>query len=199
MDQHGKSGNPTTLGGNSGTLPLPYASGRFGTTETFMAQANFAYTLKPSLVNVFAVSWLRFITPDIDPTTGQGWAGKIGLTGLPGAAADYFPQVSFGGPNAPSIWHNITNAGTFIEVAETYTAQDNLQWAHGKHNVTIGGSIAREEQNETQPRFRGSASVSLKPATSSQAALTPPPVILMPASFWERWMEGAFTMRARWQ
>jgi len=125
--QHGKSGNPNSIGGNQFTMPLPYASGRFGTTETYLSQANVSTTISPTLVNVFAGSWNRFITPYINATTGQGWGSKAGLTGLPGAAEDVFPEVDFGGPNSPTSWAIGLNSTTFIEYAETYTVQDNLQ------------------------------------------------------------------------
>ncbi len=149
--QHGLSGNPTTVGGTQFTMPLPYASGRFGTTGTYLSQANVSTTITPTLVNVFAGSWNRFITPYINATTGQGWGTKAGLTGLPGAAEDVFPEVDFGGPNSPTNWAEGLNSTTFIEYAETYTVQDNLQWVKGKHSVTFGGVLTFQRQNELDP------------------------------------------------
>ena len=102
LTQHGANTQPG-LGPNGGPqLPLPYTSSRYGPTLTWLDQFNMSYTITPTLVNVFGFSWNRFDTPFTDPTTGGGWAAKVGLTGLPpGQASDVFPSVYFGGPDAP--------------------------------------------------------------------------------------------------
>ena len=98
MTQHGANTNPG-LGPNGGPeLPLPYTSSRFGSTLTWLDQFNSTYTVSPSLVNVFAFGWNRFYTPFINPTTGGGWAAKVGLTGLPpGQASDVFLTLTLEG------------------------------------------------------------------------------------------------------
>ncbi len=141
------------LGPNGGPqLSLPYTSSRTSSQGIWLEQGNVSYTISPSLVNVLAVSFNRFYTPFVDPTTGGGWAAKAGLTGLPaGQASDTFPSIAFAGPNAPTMWHNNTYVESFFDNAMTYTGQDNLQWVHGKHSVTFGGQIIFQQENTAQP------------------------------------------------
>ena len=73
---------------------------------------------------------------------------KAGVTGLPsGEAAGAFPEVAFSGPNAPTNWRG-TNARAFTEATNDYTTQDNIQWVHGKHLVTVGFQASILEANE---------------------------------------------------
>ena len=120
-----------------------------------------SYTITPSLVNVFGFSWNRFDTPFENPTTGGGWAAKVGLTGLPpGQATDVFPSISFGGPggfsapegpNRPTDWAVGSYSQSFVDNAMTYTGQDNLQWLHGKNSVTVGIQVIDQQENVAQP------------------------------------------------
>ena len=152
LTQHGKNA-PVGLGPNGGPqLPLPYTSSRYGSTETWLEQMNFTYTISPSIVNVFAFSYNRFYTPFTDPTKGGNWASKAGLTGLPaGQASDSFPPVYFNGPNAPTVWHHNTYVESFFDNTHTYTAQNNLQWIHEKHSVTVGAQFIFQQENVAQP------------------------------------------------
>jgi hypothetical protein len=152
MTQHGANTQPG-LGPNGGPqLPLPYTSSRYGPTLTWLDQFNMSYTITPSLVNVFAFGWNRFDTPFTNPTTGQGWAAKVGLTGLPaGQASDTFPDVGFGGPDSPTVWASNGYDESFFDNAMTFTGQDNLQWMHGKHSVTIGIQVTDQQENTAQP------------------------------------------------
>jgi len=165
LTQHGANTNPG-LGPNGGPqLPLPYTSSRFGSTITWLDQANMSYTITPSLVNVFGFSWNRFYSPFTNPTVGGGWAAKVGLTGLPpGQATDVFPSISFGGPggfaapegpNRPTDWAAGSNSEGFFDNAMTFTGQDNLQWIHGKHSVTVGMQVTDEQENQAAPEGGG--------------------------------------------
>jgi hypothetical protein len=156
LTQHGANTQPG-LGPNGGPqLPLPYTSSRYGPTLTWLDQFNMSYTITPTLVNVLGFSWNRFDTPFTDPTTGQGWAAKVGLTGLPpGQASDTFPSIYFGGPEAPTMWHNNTYVESFFDNAMTYTGQDNMQWMHGKHSVTVGFQVTDQQENTGQPTGGG--------------------------------------------
>jgi hypothetical protein len=149
-DQWGHSGSPSP--GN--VIPLPYGGGTPVINVSDLAQASDTYTITPNLVNVAAVGFFRWYNSITNPTTGGNWLGKAGFQGLSGGnATTAFPYVGFGGPNSPSTWASCNYCVTYSEITQTITVQDNLQWTHGRHNVTIGGSIAWEEMNETQPTF----------------------------------------------
>ena len=156
MTQYGDNTNPALSPNGGPVLPLPYTSSRFGSTKTFLDQFNTTYTVSPSVVNVFGFGWNRFYTPFINPTTGGGWAAKVGLTGLPpGQASDTFPDVGFGGPDAPTVWASNGYTESFFDNAMTFTGQDNLQWIHGKHSVTVGFQVIDEQENTATPSGGG--------------------------------------------
>jgi hypothetical protein len=178
VTQHGRNA-PVGLGPNGGPqLPLPYTSSRFGSTETWLEQMNVAYTVSPSVVNVFAFSYNRFYTPFTDPTQGGNWASKAGLKGLPpGQASDAFPPVYFNGPNSPTVWHHNTYVESFFDNTHTYTAQDNLQWIRGKHSVTVGAQFIFQQENTAQPSG-GGATIGFSYSNFETAGIDPTGAII---------------------
>lgn len=173
VTQYGKNA-PVGLGPNGGPqLPLPYTSSRFGSTITRLAQLNNAFTISPTVVNVFAFSYNSFYTPFTNPTTGGGWAAKAGLTGLPpGQASDVFPPINFGGPNSPTTWSNNTYTQSFFDKTNTYVFQDNVQFVKGKHSLTVGGQIITEQENVAQPSA-GSTLFGINFSNAETAAFNP--------------------------
>jgi hypothetical protein len=144
------------IGAPATVLPLPYASGRYGSTTSGLAQINYSRTISPTVVNVLALGYNWYYTPFTDPTTGGNWAAKAGLTGLaPGQAADTFPPVSFGGPNSPTMWHSNLYTESFSSLPQAYTVQDNLQWMHGKHSLTVGAEFAFYQEADAVPSGGG--------------------------------------------
>lgn len=156
VTQWGKNA-PVGLGPNGGPqLPLPYTSSRFGSTITHLEQLNDSYILSPSVVNIFAFSYNSFYTPFTNPTLSGNYATNAGLTGLPGGqASQAFPSISFGGPNSPTPWANITYTESFFDKTNTYVFQDNLQMVKGKHSLTVGGQIMDLQENVAQPSGGG--------------------------------------------
>ena len=70
------------------------------------------------------------------------------MTGLPpGESASSFPEISWSGPTAPGGWRG-TNSRAFTEGLNTFTLQDNVQWTHGKHSVTLGFQAQWMQANE---------------------------------------------------
>jgi hypothetical protein len=138
---------------NGGTeLPLPYASGRFSDQIITVAQLGETWTIKPNLLNVFGAQFNLYKTPFTNPTAGGGWAAKLDITGLPlGYPQDVFPQFSFSGRNAPTIWASTGNSNSFGENNPNYVLQDNLQWVKGRHSFTFGFQGIENQENDTSP------------------------------------------------
>jgi hypothetical protein len=149
-------GNYATVpfaGISSGTsaLPLPYAATRIVTEKPLTAQIHHVYTVTSNLLNQFAYSYARLAIPITSATSSGNYPTKAGLAGLPpGQASTAFPTINFSGTNAPQSWAG-TNSQAFDETANTYVVQDNVQWVHGKHSVTMGGQYSWLQDNYTSP------------------------------------------------
>ena len=152
MLQHGLQ-TPTALGPNGGPqLPLPYTSSRTATLGVNVIQIGDTGVITQNLVNTFGYQFNRYVTPFTNPTAGGDYSQKAGLTGLPpGPASSYFPPISFGGPNAPTGWSLFGFTAAFGQYVNTNIYQDNLQWLHGRHSITVGGQILFQSENEPFP------------------------------------------------
>lgn len=127
--------------------PLPYTNTRVVIEVPTTAQARHVYVIKPNLLNQLSYSAVRLWIPLLAATQGRDDVQKAGLTGLPpGQASWAFPQVSFTGPNSPLAWGGgRTQANT--NAINSYTLQDNLQWIHGRHSVTVGTQLTWKQDN----------------------------------------------------
>ena len=131
------------------TLPTPYTDGRDVIEYSTVSQLHDSYVISPTLVNQASLSLSRLWIPLTDPTINGNYPGKAGLTGLPaGFASTAFPDISFGGQNAPVSWDG-TNAHVYNEAQNTVDAQDNLLWTKGRHNLTFGFQWQTLQDNET--------------------------------------------------
>ena len=134
---------------STSTLPTPYTDGRDVIEYSTVAQIHDSYVISPTLVNQFSLSLSRMWIPLTDPTADGNYPGKAGLTGLPaGFASTAFPDISFGGQNAPVSWDG-TNAHVYNEAQNTADAQDNFLWTKGRHNLTFGFQWQTLQDNET--------------------------------------------------
>jgi hypothetical protein len=134
---------------STSTLPTPYTDGRSVIEYSTLAQVHDSYVITPTLINQASLSLSRLWIPLTDPTANGNYPGKAGLTGLPaGFASTAFPDISFGGNNAPVSWDG-TNAHVYNEAQNTVDAQDNILWTKGKHNLTFGFQWQTLQDNET--------------------------------------------------
>jgi hypothetical protein len=137
--------NPTLPPGGT-NLPLPYSSSRYTIESTNVAGFGYTHIFGPHLVNELNAEYNRLIQGSVDPTAGEGWATKAGLTGVPpGLPTEAFPPVGFGGPNAPTAWAINGDTSEYKHTNNTYGLGDSLQWSHGKHNVVFGTQITYEQ------------------------------------------------------
>ncbi|HUI57871.1 MAG TPA: TonB-dependent receptor [Bryobacteraceae bacterium] len=131
------------------TLPAPYTDGRSVIEYATVAQVHDSYVITPTLVNQASLSLSRMWIPLTDPTADGNYPGKAGLTGLPaGFANSAFPDINFGGQNAPVSWDG-TNSHVYNEAQNTVDAQDNILWIKGRHNFTFGFQWQTLQDNET--------------------------------------------------
>lgn len=134
--------------GAGNSLPLPYADTRLVDEIPTTMQLRHSYVLTPNLLNQFNYSYSRLWVPITNATIEGDWATKAGIKGLPaGEAASSFPEIAWGGPNVPTGWRG-TNSRGFIEALNDFALQDNVQWTHGKHAVTIGFQFQWLQANE---------------------------------------------------
>ncbi|HEX4750192.1 MAG TPA: TonB-dependent receptor [Bryobacteraceae bacterium] len=153
MYSHGKYATDYTgsLALGTDSLPLPYTDGRIVEENTTIAQIHDTYVFTPTLLNDVSFGYGRIWIPIISATAAGIYPTKAGITGLPaGNASNAFPTVNFAGTNPPIGWAG-TNAIAFNQAENTYTAQDNVQWIHGKHSVTIGFQLQRLQDNNQNP------------------------------------------------
>jgi hypothetical protein len=135
-------------------LPIPYTDGRGVTEYSTLAQVHDSYVFRPNLINDFGYGLSRLFIPLISNTASGNYPSKAGLTGLPaGIAATGFPDVSFSGTNTanfPVSWDG-TNSHAFNETQTTFTAQDNVLFTIGKHQLTVGYQWQALQDNENTP------------------------------------------------
>ena len=142
----GHRGQSTAYRGQS--LPLPYADTRQVNEVPTVAQAKYTFVATPTVLNQLSYSFSRLWVPITNSTIAGDWMDKAGVTGLPaGEAAGSFPEVAFGGPNAPTGWRG-TNSRAFTEAVNDSTVQDNVQWMKGKHAFTFGFQASYLDANE---------------------------------------------------
>lgn len=143
----GHRGQATLYRSGGNNLPLPYADTRAVDELTLTAQAKYNWVAGANLVNQVSYGYARFNVPITNVTVDGKYPIKAGLTGLPPGEADSsFPEIVFAGPNAPTGWRG-TNSRAFLDLTNTFTLQDNLQWTVGKHSVTFGGEIQWSQIN----------------------------------------------------
>lgn len=141
-------------------LPVPYVGGTYADIHPKVFDVEDAYTINNSMVNQLKIGFVRFAQPQHNPTDGlaQYSPSAFGITNLPsaGQATTEFPGVSFGTTTkfgtALQTWTtNGAAASTQTVVPNNYTIVDNFQWVKGKHALTIGISMQREEINSAAP------------------------------------------------
>jgi hypothetical protein len=136
---------------STSTLPVPYTDGRGVIEYSTLGQVHDSYTVTPTMVNQFTAGLSRLFIPLTSNTASGDYPGKAGLSGLPpGIASTGFPDITFGGTNAPVAWDG-TNSHAFNESQTTYDLQDNLLWTKGRHNFTFGFQYQALEDNENTP------------------------------------------------
>ena len=137
-----------TQNGAAGVLPEPYTQGRIVQEAVKLGQIHDTYSFTPSLLNQFSISYNRISIPLQNPTVEGAYPQKAGIKGLPPSVVQLtFPDINFTGTNSPGGWQG-TNAHFFTEVANTFSAQNNILWVRGRHAMVFGFQYQALQDNE---------------------------------------------------
>ncbi len=129
--------------GSDSVLPLPYVNAFNVPETTTTGIVEDTYDLTPRLVNELKYAFVRFVGSPVNPTYGiseyeAGGTSGVGIGGLPpGQASETFPDVDFsGGVDTPLTW---TSRNGYTQAQNTYDILEDVEWSHGRHNITFGG------------------------------------------------------------
>src|SRR5712692_349098 len=153
---HGKRSQATPYRGGTNpqtALPLPYTETRLVEEIPTSAQIKHTYVLGSKWVNQASIGFSRLAVPIFNATIDGQYPIQAGLRGLPGGEANSsFPEIAFAGPNGPTPWRG-TDARAFTEYLNNYTFQNNLNWTHGKHAMTVGLQAQRMDADERERTY----------------------------------------------
>jgi Carboxypeptidase regulatory-like domain/TonB dependent receptor len=120
----------TRTGGSSDLGPI------FGSSlpqSTRYARISDNYVFTPSLVNQALFGFSRRFRGEVANSLGQGYPGKIGLTGVNDTT---FPCIKWGGTN-----YQVNNCGDSQFADNVFQINDAVSWIKGKHSFKFGGEI----------------------------------------------------------
>ena len=159
----------TSSGRNTAGLPYNYSQAYAPKTAVGIIEDTHIFS--PTVVNQFKYGFARYNGPTINADQTPKYAATaMGITNLPqGQAQQAFPITSFSGSNAPTQWAGTTAS---INIANSYTLLDNVQWELGRHSLTIGGQIAWLQYQQT-PANTGTTPLTLSNSPTETAAITP--------------------------
>lgn len=139
--------------GSHSVLPAPYTNGIFVKELTGTGVLEHTYLISDHMVNNLKYAYVRQWGPAGNPWLGQkqyeaGNPDAVGIGNLPpGQASDTFPNVTFSDfEDTPSEWYSRNG---YSQTVNTYEIMDNLQWTHGRHNVTFGALWQWLSENES--------------------------------------------------
>jgi hypothetical protein len=133
--------------GAANQLGPPFNTSQSYTPKTTVDIVKDTFTINSHLVNQFAIAFGRYKSLSVTPDDAAIYAAAAtGLTNTPpGQATNGFPGIAFsGGDDLPS---NEANYDWNQKVNNTYTVTDNIQWVHGRHNITAGGQVVDVQFN----------------------------------------------------
>src|SRR5581483_10863579 len=127
-----------SVGGCSKTTPL--SRSMVQRISTKLEHLQLTWTPKPNLFTHAVVGYDRWAIPSTGDFQGQGWASKIGLTGLVNGNAGGFPGINFdqryaalGRPAAVSF-----------AATDRYQFLDDTTYLFGRHTLKFGLEYRRE-------------------------------------------------------
>ncbi|MGH9605530.1 MAG: carboxypeptidase regulatory-like domain-containing protein [Terracidiphilus sp.] len=125
--------------GASNALPPPFNNKQFYAPTTTVDMLKDTWTINPHLVNQAALAFGRYQSIDSDQDDKSIYdAASTGLLNTPpGQPTAGFPGIDFSGGGASP--QNEAGYNWHGQLQNTYVAMDNMEWQHGRHNVTFGG------------------------------------------------------------
>lgn len=112
--------------------------------NSWKVRVNHDYVMRSNLINHVTFSLDRYINRGANKTAGQGWASKLGITGLPDDDGA-FPSINFsGGTAAPA---NLNRAYDENWKDFGWGVNQSLTWSVGSHTMKFGGEIGEMRVN----------------------------------------------------
>lgn len=139
--------------GGKGYLPVPgSASGSFAlqVIHGTMVRVGYDATLTPRLLNHLGVGYNRLNNSNTSLSFGQGWPGKIGLTGVEQTT---FPLITWSGTTAQG--GSLTALGRSnvgVEPNGSTIVANDTTWIHGSHSIRWGAEIRKYFYNQDYRR-----------------------------------------------
>ncbi len=132
---------------SSGTAPL--AGGRRADDAAHGATINWTHILSPTRLNVFAISYNRFIQDSFGQNHGTPVAAQAGITGISNNPRDVgFPEsVSF---STGTGFLAIGEASTRIRRMNTYQVQNSTTFTMSSHTFKFGEDLRWVQANVLQ-------------------------------------------------
>ncbi|MGA3132140.1 MAG: TonB-dependent receptor [Terracidiphilus sp.] len=142
-------GRQASTGTNSGgTLPPPFNTSQSYAPKTNIDIVKDTWTINSHLVNMASLAFGRYKSISFTPNELPAYAASnTGLLDTPVGQASFFPAVAFTADSSaadPATYGGYDENG---KINNTYTAADNFQWLHGKHNFTFGGQWVQVQFN----------------------------------------------------
>ncbi|HEV2378972.1 MAG TPA: carboxypeptidase regulatory-like domain-containing protein [Terriglobia bacterium] len=130
---HVQLDNLTGYTGYSATPPIDTMN---GSIHEWTLQLSDVWTITPSTVNEFRISWARENGVWSGAEQGKGWSQKLGI---PNLTADFFPAISVEGTASPSnIGWSFKDA---VDTSSKPIIADDITLVRGKHILKFGGEF----------------------------------------------------------
>ncbi len=97
------------------------------------------WTINPTTINHFVASFDRVVDTNRSLSFGQGWPGKLGLSGIVG---DLFPSVTF-----TQGYARLGDSVNYRETETTFGVLDSLSLIRGRHAWKLGFEYQRHRDN----------------------------------------------------
>jgi len=125
--------------GQPQTYPLDFVNVQ--SVGSWKIRLNHDYVVTPSILNHVTISVDAYHNFGTNGTNGQGWAQKLGITGIP-ADIGQFPQFSFSGGTVSPGRIGLGYGDRWHEAS--FTIGENLTAIRGAHTMKFGFQIQRD-------------------------------------------------------
>jgi hypothetical protein len=132
---------------NSGAVPL--AGGSTNSEGAHGATINWTHLFSATRLNVFAISYNRFIQDAFGQNRGNAIASQAGILGVSDNPRDVgYPEgMNF---SAGTSFVSVGEMSTRLRRMNTYQVQDSMTLTHGSHTVKVGGEMRFVQANVLQ-------------------------------------------------
>lgn len=104
-----------------------------------------SWNIRPGLINTTSFVFNRYRNPSVSAQSEGNWQKYLGLQESTGAGL--FPEIDFGSKVNGKGITGIGYARSDYYVANTYIANDTVDWQRGRHTVKFGGEIWAQQMN----------------------------------------------------